>query len=154
MIATRIIHAAALTAACVALAACTSTAIRSAHDRDVTRSILHEDARLTRAYNHCELQTLLRMFILGSAVYSPSGRIQSPVDEAREKFCGKWQREVVPGSLRVYPVNAAAAIQVGEQRFCPLRAQTCDERPAEFVAVWLYSDMRWQITELIRYPST
>jgi hypothetical protein len=153
MTVTHISHAATLAAVCVALAACASTANRSTRDREVTRSILHEDARLTEAYNNCELQTLHRMFAVNSTMYLASGRIQSPVDEARDTFCGKWQRQVVPGSLHVYPVNAAAAIQVGEQRICSLHMRTCDTRPSEFVAVWLFCDLHWQITELIRFPA-
>jgi hypothetical protein len=152
VISTRIIYTATLAVACVASAACTSTPGRSALHREVARSILYQDARLTHAYNQCELQTLHRMFSANGAMYLADGRIQSPVREARDAVCGKWRREVVPGSLHVYPLNTAAAIQVGEQRFCPMHTQSCDTRPAEFVAVWLYCDLHWQITDLISFP--
>lgn len=68
----------------------------------------------------------------------------------RENVCGKFRRELVPGTLRVYPIKDFGAMEIGEHRFCSSGGKTCEGR-GEFVLVWRRLGDRWQVTRAISY---
>ena len=64
--------------------------------------------------------------------------------------CGNFRRELVPGSLRVYPVKDFGAIAQGVHRFCQFKSGTC-EGAAEFLIVWRQEGSKWTITRVLSY---
>lgn len=64
--------------------------------------------------------------------------------------CGNFRRELVPGSLRVYPVKDFGAIAQGVHRFCQIADGRC-EGMADFVMVWRQDGERWEITRVLSY---
>jgi hypothetical protein len=68
-----------------------------------------------------------------------------------EKYvCGNFRRELVPGSLRVYPIKDFGAISQGVHRFCQFKSGSC-EGAADFLIVWRHQDGRWTITRVLSY---
>ncbi len=68
-----------------------------------------------------------------------------------EKYvCGKFRRELVPGSLRVFPVKDFGAIAQGEHRFCQFKTGDC-EGLADFLIVWRNQEGKWEITRVVSY---
>jgi Domain of unknown function (DUF4440) len=68
-----------------------------------------------------------------------------------EKYvCGHFSRELVPGSLRVYPIKDFGAIAQGVHRFCQFKSGAC-EGAAEFVMVWEQKAGQWQITRVLSF---
>ena len=63
----------------------------------------------------------------------------------RRHACGRYTRQRVPGSLRVYPVQDFGAIAQGEHRFCQTDSARCDGL-ADFTMLWRLRDGRWQVT--------
>ena len=68
-----------------------------------------------------------------------------------EKYvCGSFRRELIPGSLRVYPIKDFGAIAQGVHKFCQFRSGTC-EGAAEFLIVWRKEGDKWSITRVLSY---
>lgn len=68
----------------------------------------------------------------------------------RKNVCGKFRRELIPGTLRVYPIKDFGAMEIGEHRFCATGETTCARR-GEFILVWHRVGERWQVTRAISY---
>ncbi|GHA86383.1 nuclear transport factor 2 family protein [Cognatilysobacter bugurensis] len=68
----------------------------------------------------------------------------------RDNACGKYRRELVEGSLEVYPIRDFGAIAQGTHRFCEADGDTCDGL-ADFVMVWRQHEGRWQLTRVLSY---
>jgi hypothetical protein len=56
-------------------------------------------------------------------------------------------RTVVPGSLRVYPIEGYGAVQVGVHRFDERGAAT--STLAQFVHVWRFQDEQWRLARVL-----
>lgn len=56
-------------------------------------------------------------------------------------------RTIVPGSLRVYPIENYGAVQVGVHRFDERGAAT--STLAKFVSVWHFQDGRWRLARVL-----
>lgn len=68
-----------------------------------------------------------------------------------EKYvCGNFGRELVPGSLRVFPIKGFGAIALGSHRFCQFASGKC-EGLADFTIVWRQQESQWQITRVLSY---
>jgi hypothetical protein len=57
------------------------------------------------------------------------------------------KRSIVPGSLRVYPIEAYGAVQVGVHRFDERGAST--STLAKFVNLWRFQDGRWRLARVL-----
>lgn len=64
--------------------------------------------------------------------------------------CGHYTRELVAGSLQVYPVKDFGAIAQGVHRFCQVDTGRC-EGEADFTMVWRLRDGQWTITRVLSY---
>jgi hypothetical protein len=64
--------------------------------------------------------------------------------------CSHYTRELVAGSLRVYPVKAFGAISQGVHRFCKVDTGKC-EGEADFTMVRHQHDGHWQVTRVLSY---
>jgi hypothetical protein len=59
------------------------------------------------------------------------------------------RRELVPGSLRVYPIKDYGAVQVGEHRFVEKGAPS--STAARFVHLWRKRNGSWQVTRVLSF---
>ncbi|SHH66059.1 nuclear transport factor 2 family protein [Massilia sp. CF038] len=64
--------------------------------------------------------------------------------------CGKFRRELIPGSLHVFPIKGFGALVQGAHRFCQYESGKC-EGMADFTAIWRHSDGQWQMTRVMSY---
>jgi hypothetical protein len=112
------------------------------------------DRAVFDAYNACDLDSFGRYFASDVEFYHDTGGVtrdrQSVIDNTRKWICHKVRRELVPGTLRVYPVKDFGAIEEGEHRFCELASGRCDGL-AKFVMVWRQSEGQWQLTRVLSY---
>jgi hypothetical protein len=64
--------------------------------------------------------------------------------------CGKFSRELVPGTLRVHPIKDFGAIAQGTHRFCQFASGVC-EGEADFVIIWRRTGESWVITRVLSF---
>lgn len=112
------------------------------------------DARFFAAYNRCDLPTISSLVAEDLEFYHDKtglarGR-QSLVEGIKNNICGKVLRELVPGTLQVYPIANYGAVEIGVHRFRhPGRDDDVGE--AQFITLWEKKNDRWQITRVISF---
>jgi len=75
---------------------------------------------------------------------------QSLLDAVKNNICGKVQRELVAGSLEVYPLKGYGAVEIGVHRFThPNDPQNVGD--AKFVQLWQLKDGSWKVTRVISF---
>ena len=60
-------------------------------------------------------------------------------------------RELIPGSLEVYPIKDYGAIQEGRHRFCHPENGKQDCGTFKFIHIWKKEDGKWKISRIISY---
>jgi Domain of unknown function (DUF4440) len=112
------------------------------------------DTKLFTAYNTCDLATLSAMVsddlefyhdVTGLSV----GR-QALLDGVKNNICGKVTRELVPGSLEVYPIAKYGAVEIGTHRFHHPGDPT-NIGEAKFIHVWHNDAGTWKITRVLSF---
>ena len=112
------------------------------------------DTALFNAYNHCDLVKLGSMVAEDLEFYHDQtglsvGR-QPFVDAIKANICGKIHRELVAGSLEVYPLKGYGAVEIGVHRFThPGDPAALGE--AKFVTIWRLNDGTWMVTRAISF---
>lgn len=61
------------------------------------------------------------------------------------------RRELVPGTLEVYPIPGYGALEKGRHRFCHVENGRDDCGVFEFVQIWRKSGERWKVTRAFSY---
>jgi hypothetical protein len=126
------------------------------------------DGSVFDAFNHCstsgQLQKHASYFASDVEFYHDTGGVTWTRDamlaNTAKYICGKVRRELVAGTLKVFPIKDYGAIEQGVHRFCQAGATEC-EGMADFVIVWRRQDMplegmqsqgtQWQITRVLSY---
>jgi hypothetical protein len=68
----------------------------------------------------------------------------------KQNICGKVQRELLSGTLEVYPLKGYGAVEIGIHRFRhPENAENVGD--AKFVMLWQNKDGVWKVTRVISY---
>ncbi len=139
---------------CSALLFATSATATAAPPDPLTATVSALDAKVFDAYNRCDLDTFSTYFDPGVAFFHDTGGAtfdrDTVVANTRAYICGKVRRELLPATLRVYPIKDYGAIEEGEHRFCELASGRC-EGIAKFVMVWARRDGQWRITNVLSY---
>jgi hypothetical protein len=116
------------------------------------------DTAVFAAFNDCsvpgELAKHAGYFAPDVEFYHDTGGVtwtrQAMIANTQKNVCGHFRRELVPGSLKVYPIKDFGAIEQGEHRFCQFKTGVCDGL-ADFVIVWRHQGSSWQITRVLSY---
>ncbi len=114
------------------------------------------DAALFDSYNHCNLDKFA-LFVAGDVeFYHDQGGVtlgaKDLTESIRKNICGKVTRELVPGTLRIYPMNGYGALELGVHRFHhPGHDDTEPLGEAAFIHLWQYKDGAWKITRVVSY---
>ena len=131
-----------------------SCAQSQASDPALFKTIQTLDTKLFDAYNHCDLPAFSSLVADDIEFYHDKtglsvGR-QALVDAIKNNICGKVTRELVPGSLEVYPIAGYGAVEIGVHRFHhPDDESNVGE--AKFVQLWQNKDGTWKISRVISF---
>jgi hypothetical protein len=69
----------------------------------------------------------------------------------KANVCGKFAREMVPGSMKVSPIKDYGAFSTGTHRFCHFDSGRC-EGEADFAIIWHVDEhQRWTVTRVVSY---
>lgn len=116
------------------------------------------DAEMFGAFNNCDkpgqLEKYASYFDPHIEFYHDNGGVtwtrDAMIAQTANNVCGKYRRQLVPGSLNVSPVKDFGAIATGSHTFCQLGSDKC-EGIAEFTLVWRLRDGVWQVTRALSY---
>lgn len=120
--------------------------------RDISRA----DAELSGAFNAHDLTALMDLFSEDLEFYHDAGGLQR-YPAVKAGFDGLFarhdgiRRELLPGTMRVYPIPGHGALELGSHRFCHRENERTDCGTFEFVQIWRQEAGRWKIARVVSY---
>lgn len=120
------------------------------------RQISQADSELSVAFNAHDLTALMGLFAADLEFYHDTGGLQS-YPAVKAGFDGLFarnngiRRELLPGTLRVYPIQGYGALELGSHRFCHRENERTDCGTFEFVQIWRQEAGRWKIARVVSY---
>lgn len=123
---------------------------------ELDRAITALDAALFDSYNRCDLAKFESFFVDDVEFYHDQGGVTlgsaALTASVKKNICGKVTRELVPGTLKIYPIKGYGAVEMGVHRFHhPGHEDTEGVGEGQFVHLWQYKDGAWKITRVISY---
>lgn len=127
-----------------------------APEDELFRTIASLDTAVFDAFNRCDLEKLGSYFTDDLEFYHDKDGLtrsrQSLVESVKKYICGKVTRELIPGTLEVYPMAGYGAVEIGVHRFHhPGHDDTEPVGEAKFIHLWQNKDGAWKITRVISF---
>ena len=121
--------------------------------KELYNAIIHMDSVYFNAYNSCDMETQAHIYADNIEFYHDKGGLmtskQELLDAIKKNICGKVTRQLVPGSIEVYPIAGFGAVEIGLHRFINHAEGDSRSKPDKFVVVWQHKDDQWLITRVI-----
>ena len=122
------------------------------------RTVSKLDAEFFGTFNNCDapgqLQRHAEFLDPKVEFYHDNGGVswtrEDYIDKTRRNVCGNFRRELVAGSLEIYPIKGYGSIEEGRQRFCDTKSGKCFGE-AKFLIVWHQTPEGWRITRILSY---
>lgn len=128
---------------------------------ELYNSIAHMDSVLFNAFNSRDVEKLKKLFTEDLEFYHDKGGYTNYAQniEAFKNTAAKnndLRRELIPGSLEVYPIKEYGAMEIGQHRFCHTENGKPDCGTFKFVHIWkkINNDpmgIGWKISRVISY---
>jgi hypothetical protein len=125
-------------------------------DPALYETIVRLDSAFFAAYNTCDVHLreyadfyadTLEFFHDKNGVRNSKAAV---VESTRKNVCGKVTRELVPGSLEVYPIANYGAVEIGFHKFYNnTDSSRTPSRAGRFVFIWQRTGTVWKITRVI-----
>lgn len=127
-------------------------------EASLTEIISVLDTEVFDAFNHCDdpkqLLKHTNFFDKDVEFYHDNGGVtwtrKAMIDNTKRYVCGNYQRELIAGSMKVFPIKGFGAISQGVHQFCSIKTGKC-EGMADFVTIWKQNKNQWQITRVLSY---
>jgi ketosteroid isomerase-like protein len=123
-------------------------------DPMLSDEIARQDSIFFNAYNHCDLETQARMIADNVEFYHDQGGLstskQEILEKTKENICGKVTRELVAGSIEVYPIKDYGAVEIGMHKFHNNQEpEGTPSHPSKFIVIWRKENNSWQMARVI-----
>jgi ketosteroid isomerase-like protein len=125
-------------------------------DQKLYNTVVQLDSLFFAAYNSCDvnLATYASFYADSIEFYHDKGGLSTSkkevVDGTEKNVCGKVRRELVKGSIEVYPIKDYGAIEMGMHIFHNnTEKQSSPPHAGKFVIVWQNKNNEWKIKRVI-----
>jgi len=124
--------------------------------QELYQEIAKQDSLLFNAFNTRDVDLFKTMFTEDLEFYHDKGGLtgyEHTIDflKITAKGSNQLKRELVKGSLEVYPIPGYGAMEIGMHRFCHLDNGKQGCGTFKFVHIWQKKDNLWKITRVISY---
>lgn len=125
-------------------------------DQNLYDTIVYLDSVFFQAYNTCtiNLEKYGSFYSDSLEFYHDKGGVmnsrQDVIDATQKNICGKVTRELVKGSVEVYPIANYGAVEIGLHKFH--NKEEKEPGPAKvskFILMWQHKNNEWKITQVI-----
>ena len=128
----------------------------SAANRELYKEIAHMDSALFNAFNNRNIDQFKNLFTEDLEFYHDKGGLtnyQHTVDflKTTTPLNNQLKRELVKGTLEVYPIPGYGAMEIGIHTFCHLENDKQDCGTFKFVHIWKKINGEWKISRVISY---
>jgi Domain of unknown function (DUF4440) len=107
------------------------------------------------SYDNCDLEKFKSFLADDVEFYHDQTGLtvgsQTVAEQMKQNICGKVRRELVAGTLEVYPMRGYGAVEMGVHRFYQPKVGTEATGEAKFIHLWQNKDGAWRITRIISY---
>ncbi|HEU4552895.1 MAG TPA: nuclear transport factor 2 family protein [Chitinophaga sp.] len=115
-------------------------------------TIVNLDSTFFNAYNTCNMDKMTDMMVNNLEFYHDRGGLTTSRAEVlaatQKNICGKVKRELIKGSIEVYPINGYGAVEIGYHRFHNL-AEGATSHGSKFIILWQRNNNHWQMCRVI-----
>lgn len=116
--------------------------------------IVKMDSIFFTAYNNCDTITMASLISENLEFYHDKGGLMTSKDSVMEaikkNICGKVTRELVKGSIEVYPIAGYGAVEMGSHFFHNNREPEPEHHDiGKFVQLWKKEAGNWKLTRII-----
>ena len=120
------------------------------------KEIAHMDSVLFNAFNNRDMEVFKTLFTTDLEFYHDKGGLTDytySINSFKNTIAQNngLRRELVNGSLEVYPIKDYGAIQIGTHTFCHLENGKQDCGTFKFVHIWKKINGEWKITRVVSY---
>lgn len=135
---------------------CSSAQSAASDTLMLRREIALADSALFAAFNARDLTTMGIFFTADLEFYQDNEGVEN-YTQTMHDFAQMFaqppviHRELVPGSLEVYPIKNYGAIEVGMHRFCHMEKGKNDCGTFKFLHIWRKANGRWAISRVVSY---
>ncbi|CAM4291121.1 nuclear transport factor 2 family protein [Flavobacterium terrigena] len=118
-------------------------------------TIIALDSAFFHTYNTCEinLKKYAEFYDENIEFYHDNGGFinskKDLVEGTKNNICGKVTRELVKGSIEVYPTKDFGAIEIGLHKFHNKREPKSDPKVGRFTIIWKKTNSDWKIVKVI-----
>ena len=124
---------------------------------ELLRTIASLDSALfaSASYDRCDLEKFKTFFTDDVEFYHDQGGLtvgsQAVAEQVKKNICGIVRRELVAGTLKVYPMHGYGAVEIGVHRFYQPKKGNEPTGEAKFIHLWQKKDGAWKIARVISY---
>ncbi len=125
-------------------------------DQQLHDTIVKLDSIFFTAYNTCavNLETYASFYADSIEFYHDKGGLMNVKEEivasTKQYVCGKVTRELVKGSIEVYPIKDYGAIEMGLHKFHNnTDPSSANSRAGKFIIIWQHKNNQWKITKVV-----
>lgn len=124
-------------------------------DQKLYETIIALDSAFFTAYNTCDVNLAAYSDFYSDDIefYHDKGGLmtskQAIVDGTKKNVCGKVTRELVKGSIEVYPIKDYGAVEIGLHKFHNSEEPNAVAETARFTVIWKKENNGWKITKVI-----
>lgn len=119
-------------------------------------TIIYQDSILFDAFNSRNFELFKKFFDTTLEIYQDNTGLRN-YDQSMEAFKGLFKmnyvlnRQLVKGSVEIYPIKDYGAIETGRHTFCHTENGKQDCGTFKFIHIWQRQNGRWKITKIITY---
>ena len=122
-------------------------------DQKLFDEIMAMDKEFFDAYNSCDLDKQASIYSDDIEFYHDKGglmTLKKDIIEGTERnICGKVTRELINGSVEVYPINNYGAVQIGFHKFHNNQEPEAESVPSKFIIMWYNDNGHWKISKVV-----
>jgi len=117
-------------------------------------TIVYLDSVFFNAYNTCNLDLQSEFYSDSIEFYHDQGGLttskQDILDATERNICGKVTRELVKGSIEVYPIKGYGAVETGLHKFHnSTQNEAAPSKAGKFIITWQRKNNLWKITRVV-----
>jgi ketosteroid isomerase-like protein len=112
------------------------------------------DSIFFNAYNTCDMDLQAKFYSDSIEFYHDKTGLSTSkkdvLEATKKNICGKVTRELVKGSIEVYPLKGFGAVEIGMQKFHNnMEKQSTPSHAGKFIMIWQQTGNDWKIKRVV-----
>lgn len=121
--------------------------------KELYNTIVRMDSIYFDTYNNCRLETMAAMTSDTLEFYHDRGGLTTSkkayLEAIQKNICGKVTRELMPGSIEVYPIHGWGAVEIGYHRFHNNQEPDAPWKASKFIILWHKKGDKWEVARVV-----